>query len=400
MDELRTALAELAADGTPPVQADQAEVTWRRGRRRRAMTRVTLPLLVLVLVSGAVGLDRVGGHPRPATPLSPSSGFEPFDPARFTGDADLRLDGSPAVLQAGVTGGRRWRLVAYRSAERGDRNRGVHLVLERLGGPSTATWTGIEGSTALYSSAADGFGSMVAVFGTAPASAARVEVHARGRAPAVAPALAAGPGFPGRFFIAWLRAGDEYGWTTARDRGGRTLESNAEISSHVSPAGRDDPRPPATVAPAGAPVLLTVQSSFGQLSLRVWREHGGPCVEARSARALSARCAGPPPAPVRPEPKDILDVQSTCWSVGPDVRRLRSLSLALGAVPGEAALIRYEFADGRRVDVPTQRGGPDPTVAYYLAELPKGVPGRTVTVHDARGRVLHQAPIGPAATCR
>jgi hypothetical protein len=215
-----------------------------------------------------------------------------------------------------------------------------------------------------------------------------VTIERREAAPVRVRTLAAGPRFPGRFYLAWLTASDHVTGVRALDAGGKP----AGHLDRVGPATYDTTWGAADIVEPVQPTppLLTLDSSVGRVRFWAFRHGAFLCWGADSPGGGQSTCI--PPSPL---PQDDFaawgrfDGEPSCGSSS-DQRTRLVVGLAAGMMDARVTKLRYDFADGRSVDVATHAGGPDPSVRWYLAELPKRVAATRVTMLDRAGRTVSQ----------
>jgi hypothetical protein len=310
------------------------------------------------------------------------------------------------VATRGEQAGAPWRLVVYRSTYRPGGNgppvADVCYILDWfwLGPPEPPSWqangTCAPASQATTVLAAGGPAAapaaarqLTAVIGRAPASAARVRLELRGRAP-VETATVAARGVPGRFYAVFVAKTGYLERAVALDAGGRPVGQ--------APGPGDLSRDRVGGFPPTGPVQVvgrTTTRSGDVVEVVVWPVRDGFCLAVEQGPGGGSSGCGP----AGPQPgiagAGILAPQLHCsssWSVGAGRSGLR---LALGGVPRSARTVRVEAA-GTRVEVPARDGGERLGRAFFVAELPARRPLWPVraTALDATGTAIRSWRLG------
>ena len=239
----------------------------------------------------------------------------------------------------------------------------------------------------LVAGTARGFEPQVPLFGPAPDGAAKVRIERAGVPALVVATRPSGDArVPGRFWMAWLRDSDSPVRVVALDGSDREIGAVQHFQGAVdsdAPSPLDVRVPKRTksvfrIKPAvsSVPIILKAFADKGQTCSFVGTSDGGG--------SMSCLPYQPFPA-VRFGPSGEFHPTPYCTTDG--TRAGERFGLAAGAMPAGVAKVRFEFSDGQVVEAATRKGGPDPEVVWYLAELPL-VWKPAYIVYDTAGKEL------------
>jgi hypothetical protein len=407
MDDLGTRLAEAADRATLLARAPGPAAALRRARSRRRR-RAGSAALALVVVAALVAIGRGAGLGVPTVdPLGQDRWkhlpWRGLKAAEWQATVPDEAPQDPVVVATrGEEAGLPWRLVVYRSTYRPGGNgppvADVCYILDWFWFDATrspswqANGTCAPEEQATTVLAAGGPGAerhLTAVIGRAPATAARVRLEWRGRAPVEAATVPA-RGLPGRFYAVFAARTAYLERVVALDGGGRPVgQAPGPGDLSLDRVGGFPPTGPVRV------VGRTTTRAGDVVELVVWPAREGFCValdQGQGAGSSECGAAGPEPGVAGAGTLAPKLHCSSSWTAKAGTTRLR---LALGGVPRSARTVRVEAA-GTRVEAPASDGGEPLGRAFFLAELPARRPlgPVRVTALDGTGAAVGSWTLG------